>query len=186
MNSSLQPYTPRRSGLYKPIHRLGLYYEPNYVESEICKGGVVDATPRLYDPIRKQQFPLDRPPLMGEVQMGDVYDSSITKYGKPYASYADIQSGHIQYWNPEDGGEVYARPLFNTPSKVSKKIRITPMDQWLPEYPRQTTLPCEWKPCKKMYCDSFTHDSLRHREHLMEAQMRKHNHADWKYFHNNE
>lgn len=186
MKSTIQPFN-NKSGLYRPINTLGLHFEPGYVtiKEGICKGAVVDATPRLYDPIRMEQFPLDRPPLMGEVQMDDVYKKSFSEYGKSYTNYHTMKTGNIQYWNPEDGGEVYAKPVFNTPGKVTKVVRVTPMNTYLPEYPRQTTLPCEWKPCNKMYCDSFTHDTLRHREHLMEAQMRKHNQVEWKYFMNN-
>ncbi len=172
---------------YTSLNRLGLYFEQGYQHVPVkgCAHAIVDPTPRLVDPIRGQKNPIDRPPLKGEVWMDDVYQPALTGYGKNYSSYRDMNTGHIQYWDAPSLGEVYFRPVYTTPGQVTKVIRETPMGERLPEYPRVSFASLGWDPCRKEHCDSFTHDTLEHRQELMQAQQRKQNQSDWNYFHRN-
>ena len=166
------------------LNRLGVRldaqcYTP--VTSDSCPCTVYRGTnPLLVDAPRGDVLLLDRPPLTGEVQIGntpedEIYTPFYSTYGRNYKNYSDITGGQIGYYLDKDTSNAYFQPNFVTPARVQHSLYVDPMGNVRPEYDRISTTPYNWNECKKDACDSFTHDTLEFRQELMEKQMRKRN-----------
>lgn len=147
--------------------------------------GYVGSNPKLVDAMRAQRLTLDRPHTTGEMPVGNVshdaiYTPEMAAYGKDYLNYGDINAGQIQYYLTETSAFPYIDPVYATPAEVAHVVRTDPMGVARPEYPRAPLTAYAWDPCVNTD-DSFTHDTLTHREDLMALQSRRRNQQEYGY-----
>jgi hypothetical protein len=152
-----------------------------------CGVSYVSSNPKLYDSVRAQALMIDRPPLTGELPVGDVkhdqiYTKRIQRYGGEYKEYSDIVGGNVLYYIPQESRDAYREPVFVTTATVAHVLVQDPMGVVRPEYRRTSQSQYDWDKCNQDQCDSFTHDSLEFRQELMEKQMRKRNEQEYKYY----
>lgn len=178
----------------KNINALGLRYSTGFIEvccddvdnleGSGCKGkSFTSNDPRLIDSYRGMRLNLDRPPLDGEVAVGNVvhdeiYDDKYKNYGKCYSTYNSINGGQIQYYVDKSISQPYFTPLFTVRSQVENTLFVDPMDNPKPMYPRFPLEEYNWKNFKGEG-NSSTYDTIRHREDIMEGQMAKINQKKW-------
>lgn len=192
-----QTILPRKSSKCSariPLNSMGIRLDGRYkrvkTPYENCKQGFVTFdNPKSYDVMRAVRTVFDRPNYTGQVNVGDVcrdeiYDSMYDAYGKGYKNYMDINAGQIRYYIDESNMDVYSTPNYTTPSRVKNRLFVDPNGIVKPEYERFPLTEYSWNRYSNgCYdaCDSFTHDSLEHRQDLMARQQRKNNQQDWVY-----
>lgn len=165
-----QPYDYARNFLSETC-------DANAPGSAGCSGTVYAQPfdPRLFDARRGQYNPLDRPPYTGEVLLKDVYSPELTRYGKDYTTYSDIDAGQIQYYYSRDIAGAYSLPNFTQRSEVDRGIFKDPMGAIKPVYTR-----CPIKPkALSSSCLDDIRQSTIHRESIMEGLTAKMNQRRW-------
>ena len=137
-----------------------------------CENTVTAFDPRLINSMRggaAQQ--LDRPPLSGEVLLKDIYEDSLTNYGKHYKNYSDIHAGQIMYYLDKDIDPTYSLPVYTVRSDVNSDVYKTPMGGLWPRYPKCPLT----KDSQYLSPQQFTRDTVTHREDLMALQTARFN-----------
>ncbi len=173
------------------LNKLGLTIVPGYTEIE-CKDGsggcpgttYLNHDPRLLNAVTGDYIKLDRPPLTGDVAVGNVcldqiYNDQYAKYGQCYSNYSTITGGQIQYYIDNSIADAYYQPLFVLPAEVHHEILIDPMSAVRPQYHRTPKMESSKRVHKSMEWDQFTADTLDFRESLMSRQMRKMNEQNY-------
>ena len=112
-------------------------------------------------------------PAPGSINYEDIYDPRFTSYGDAARSYADIQTGNVQYYYSDL--DAYRMPNFITRSKVDFIEFATPNGQIKPYYQRQASLD-DVRPYVE---NTWMQDTTYFRENIMEEQMRKRNSQMW-------
>jgi hypothetical protein len=130
---------------------------------------------RVVDAPRSIRMTLDKPAMVGAVDMSQVADFDNSNYGGVYKSYSDIKNGQIAYYVNQDISQPFFNPVYTLSSYVDKTIRMDPMDSPKPEYiktPINSTLHSVSK-------DQATRDELSFREDLMSRQQNLYNRTSW-------
>lgn len=164
----------------RPLNVLGPRFQKGYYQT---KNGFMISNPKLIDPVRAVSMDLDRPHLTSYVQVGntkedEIYSSEFSEIGnngQPYKSYFDVHGGDIQYYTIDDTSLTYYSPNFINPTMVFHNVIQNPMGIDYYEYNREGTKQYSQNWCQSQEYDSFAHDSILHREEIMERQMRKMN-----------
>lgn len=162
----------------RPLNVLGPRFQKGYYET---KNGFMISNPKLIDPVRAVSMDLDRPHLTSYVEVGntptdEIYSKDfqpIGNNGQPYGSYFDVRGGDIQYYTIDDTSLTYYQPNFIHPTMVFHNVFQNPMGVDYYEYNREGAPNYSQNWCEPREYDSFAHDSILHREELMERQMRK-------------
>ena len=123
--------------------------------------------PALKNALRPIPLLLDKPVYSGDVQLKDVYNDDLYKYGQDYKNYEDIHAGQIQYYVDEDLAPVLFQPNFTIKSNVNGQIRKDPMGAIKFQSTRNPLLIngsniSEYQSIR---------DEMEHRENLMHSQM---------------
>jgi hypothetical protein len=179
----------------RPLNRLGLTLVPGYTEidcekDEGCPGkSYLNLDPRLKNGVTGDYIKLDRPPLTGDVAVGNVcldaiYDERFKNYGQCYGSYGDVNAGQIQYYIDDSIADAYFQPLFVLPQEVHHEVFVDPMGAVKPQYHPTPKTEYSKRIHKGVEWDQWTQDSLEFRSEIMSRQMRKRNEqkysARWK------
>lgn len=139
--------------------------------------------PRLFSASHAEYLTLDRPPMDGNVRLKDIYDKSLTNYGKSSNQYTDINDGQITYYVNKSRSNPFYSPLFAQPAEQVSAIYVDPMGSVKPEYTRNpivdTDNPMTSTRNEFQYNLSFIEDSQSHREDLLALQMRQRNAQRW-------
>jgi len=120
-------------------------------------------------------LPLDRPPLVSNIRLKNIDSIYSHQLPSKYITYMDIKTGNIQYWVSPQSKSVYNAPNFTLRTDVHPVVFVDPMGVVKPEY-RRDPVKCT------LQCDSYTRDSLVHREDLMERLLRKTDQTDWGFY----
>ena len=162
------------------LNRLGLYEMPDYhVVANAAKplqpGYYYPQDGRVVDAPRSIAMTLDRPAMVGAVDMSQVSNFDNRAYGASYKTYADIKGGQIAYYVNQDIAQPFFNPVYAISSAVEKNIRVDPMGSVKPEFvkmPVTSTL-------HHISRDQATRDQLSFREDLMSLQQNLYNRTSW-------
>lgn len=160
------------------ISRLGLTEMPDYKiqQSGIGTDGYFyPMDGRVVDNVRGMRLILDRPAVVGSVDMDLVSNFDNSNYAANYKTYSDIRNGQIAYYVDPSHSQPFENPVYTLSSTVDKFIRKDPMDSVKPEYiktPITTTL-------YNVSKDQQTRDTLWFREDIISRQQNKYNRTDW-------
>lgn len=144
-----------------------------------CNTGFAGPNCKLVDSYGRGYMLLDRPPLMGDVAVGDVphdeiYSECFAGYGKQtYKNYHDINTGQIQYYITPSAATAYKPINFVDSDYVQHSVYTDPMGTAKPEYTRIQTRN------DALGCDTYTQDAIFHRQDIMASQMQKYLKSDW-------
>lgn len=139
--------------------------------------------PRLVSTTRPGYYPLDRPPMDGDVRLKNIYDRKYTEYGLGSRPYKKIDDGQIVYYVDRSIQDAFYKPVYSEPATEQSVLYRDPMGSVKPEYNRipifntenPTTVTTEEYP----YCLAFLQDTQSHREDIMSLQQRKNNQEKW-------
>lgn len=123
--------------------------------------------PRIRSPATGQEMPLNVPPKSSKVLLQNVYNNSLIKYGQHYNTYADINTGQIQYYTSKDLSNPLIHPVFTIQSNVQKDMFVDPMGSSSPQYTRNP----KTKNNRNISDYQYMRDSLEHREDIISKQM---------------
>jgi len=156
---------------YVILNQPGLTSSSDFIKTE--RGYVKPYDSRLIDPRRNMTVELDVPPLESYTAPCNMYDEN--NYGKPYSTYADINTGQYRYYVDKTDSSPYINPIFTIASDVEHVIFKDPMDSVKPMYVRTPLT----KTNQYISDDQMTRDTIGFREDIMERQMAKYNQTRW-------
>lgn len=115
----------------------------------------------------------------GSVPLDQIYDARDSSYGDPDRAYLDDQLGQIKYYY--GNVDAYRAPNFIIRSKVDHADVMTPMGLVQPHYVRSPYVQGQFAVygTREQAHNKWMDDTTRHREELMERQMRKRNSEMW-------
>lgn len=153
------------------LNHLGLMDKKGY-QKEQC-GIIYDNDARVVDQ-RGMRIILDRPALVGEVNMDDVYNIDNKGYGGTYETYNQINNGNVMYYVDQSVSQPFYDPVYTLSSTVKKEILLDPMTNPKPEYSKtvDSTL-------YGVVNDQYARDQLTFREELMSRQQNLYNRTSW-------
>jgi hypothetical protein len=123
---------------------------------------------------------LDRPPTQTDVNVGEVdRNDDLTKYGKNYSSYSDIDGGQILYYHQT--ARPFANPNFPSDAEVTGYMYTNPMGSVKPRYHREPKYKNNTITKDQLFSGglSYIDDTSRFREDILSKQMTKMNEQDW-------
>lgn len=139
----------------------------------------ISMDPRLYSSTRMEYLPLDRPPMSGNVKLRDVYQKKLDCYGPSFEPYETINDGQIVYYIDDSTKEIFYKPVYSEPAKVTTNLYKNPMGSIQPEYVRTPLINAENPTTTRPtgfpggsdggypYCLSYIQDTQTFREDLM-------------------
>lgn len=131
-------------------------------------------------PVRDtQSMKLSGYEAQGSVPLDGLYDARDSGYADPDRAYVDEQLGQVKYYYGDV--DAYRAPNFISRSKIDHIDVGTPMGKVLPHYVRTDEAKNQFSVygTREQAENAWIEDTTRHREELMERQMRKRNSELW-------
>ena len=117
---------------------------------------------------------LDKPAMVGAVDMNDVHKVDNAGYGGVYPTYAAMNNGNIAYYVDQSISQPFYDPVYTLSSTVDKKILLDPMDNPKPDYTKTVN-----SSLHSVVNDQYARDQLTFREELMSRQQNLYNRTSW-------
>ena len=123
---------------------------------------------------RGMRMSLDKPAMVGAVDMDDVYKIDNSGYGGVYQTYGDINNGNIAYYVDQSVSQPFFDPVDTLSSTVNKTVIMDPMTNPKPEYSKMVD-----STLRSVVDDQYARDQLTFREELMTRQQNLYNRTSW-------
>ena len=123
---------------------------------------------------RGMRMSLDKPAMVGAVDMDDVYKIDNSGYGGVYQTYGDINNGNIAYYVDQSVSQPFFDPVYTLSSTVNKTVIMDPMTNPKPEYSKMVD-----STLRSVVDDQYARDQLTFREELMTRQQNLYNRTSW-------
>ena len=123
---------------------------------------------------RGMRMSLDKPAMVGAVDMDDVYKIDNSGYGGVYQTYGDINNGNIAYYVDQSVSQPFFDPVYTLSSTVNKTVIMDPMTNPKPEYSKMVD-----STLRSVVDDQYARDQLTFREELMTRQQDLYNRTSW-------
>ena len=123
---------------------------------------------------RGMRLELDKPAMVGAVDMNDVYKINNSGYGGVYPTYSAINNGNIAYYVDQSISQPFYDPVYTLSSTVNKNILLDPMNNPKPDYSKTVN-----STLNSVVNDQYARDQLSFREELISRQQNLYNRTSW-------